>query len=50
MRFIYLGKCVECGCSMYWNEEEEKLVGTSDLPDHQCSLREEKEEKKNEET
>lgn len=43
MKRQYLGKCIECNCSMYWNEDEEKVVATSDLPDHQCSLEEEKE-------
>ena len=44
MRATYVGKCIDCHCSVYWNEQEEKLVTTSNLEDHQCSLAEEREE------
>ena len=33
---IYLGKCIECNCSIY--EVDGKLRVTTDLPDHQCRL------------
>jgi len=32
---------------VYYNWKEDKLVGTSNIPGHQCSLEEEKEEEEN---
>lgn len=43
-RRVYLGRCLECNCAMYWNESEEKLVTTSNIPDHQCELKDRKED------
>ena len=43
----YIGKCVECGCSLYYNEMEEKLVAKGGLPD--CLHRHEREEEEEEE-
>lgn len=37
-RRLYLGRCIECNYALYWNEQEERLETSSDLPDHQCRL------------
>ena len=52
-RRVFVGKCVECGASLYYNEDEDKLVaGVGGLPDclHRYDWPEEEEEEKNGET
>ena len=34
----YVGKCVECGASLYYNADEEKLVIKGAAPDCLCHL------------
>jgi len=35
-RKTYVGKCVECGASMYYNEDEEKLQVVGKMPGCLC--------------
>ena len=37
-RLTYVGKCVECGASLYYNADEEKLVIKGAAPDCLCHL------------
>ncbi len=32
-RRVYVGRCTECGCSLFYNEKEEKLVAKGGDPD-----------------
>jgi len=51
---IYVGKCVECGGRMFYNQDEEKLEVVGKMSGCLCHFdwpkEEEKEEKKNGET
>jgi len=46
---IFLGKCQDCGSSLFWNEEEERMVREHPAPDPECLCRvpKEREERKN---
>lgn len=35
-RLVFVGKCVECGASLYYNEQEEKLVAKGKAPGCLC--------------
>lgn len=38
---IYRENCIDCNCPVYWDDDEEKLISTSDVPDHVCELEDE---------
>lgn len=50
-RRTYVGRCVECGCSLFYNEKEEKLVAKGGDPDclHHYDWPEDRKEKEEEE-
>ena len=51
-RRTYVGRCVECGCSLFYDEQEEKLVAKGGMPGclHHYDWPEDREEEKDGET